>query len=115
MFPFISPAYAQSAGGGGLGDLFANGLFLPLLIIPIFYFLVFRPQQQKERERQDMLSKIRRGDSVVVGGGIVGKVNRVRDDDALIDVEIAKGTIVQVLRSAVTDVRAKGEPVKEGA
>ncbi len=111
MIFFINPAYAQSAGGGLTDAL--GGIAPLLLMLPIFYFLLIRPQQQKAKQHQDMVAKIRRGDGVVLSGGIIGKVNRVRDDDPLIDVEIAKGTIVQVIRGSVTEVRTKGEPVKE--
>ena len=108
---FISPAYAQ-ATGGSLQDLLGNSLLVPmLLVLPIMYFFMFRPQQLQEKQRREMLSKMRRGDSVVLSGGIIGKINRVRDDDPLVDVEIAKGTIVQVLRASVSEVRVKGEPV----
>ena len=106
---FITPAYAQSAGGG-LQDAL-GGIAPLLLMLPIFYFLLIRPQQQKAKQHQEMVTKIRRGDGVVLAGGIIGKVNRVRDDDPLIDVEIAKGTVIQVVRASVSEVRTKGEPV----
>ncbi len=108
---FISPAYAQSAGGG-LQDAL-GGIAPLLLMLPIFYFLLIRPQQQKARQHQEMVGKIKRGDGVVLAGGIIGKVNRVRDDDPLMDVEIAKGTIIQVVRTSVSEVRTRGEPVKD--
>ena len=107
---FISPAYAQSAGGG-LQDFLSSPFMPMLLILPIVYYVMIRPQQLKDKQRLEMLSKMRRGDSVVLAGGIIGKVNRVRDDDPLVDVEIAKGPIVQVLRASVSEVRTKGEPV----
>ncbi len=110
---FITPAYAQAAGGG-LQDAL-GGIAPLLLMLPIFYFLLIRPQQQKARQHSDMVSKIRRGDGVVLAGGIIGKVNRVRDDDPLIDVEIAKGTVIQVVRSSVSEVRVRGEPVRDNA
>ena len=110
---FITPAYAQSAGGG-LQDAL-GGIAPLLLMLPIFYFLLIRPQQQKARQHQEMISKIRRGDGVVLAGGIIGKVNRVRDDDPVMDIEIAKGTIIQVVRTSVSEVRTRGEPVKESA
>lgn len=110
---FITPAYAQSAGSG-LQDAL-GGIAPLLLMLPIFYFLLIRPQQQKAKQHKDMVEKIRRGDGVVLAGGIIGKVNRVRDDDPLIDVEIAKGTIIQVVRASVSEVRVKGEPVTTGS
>ena len=106
---FITPAYAQAAGGG-LQDAL-GGIAPLLLMLPIFYFLLIRPQQQKAKQHVDMVKKIRRGDGVVLAGGIIGKVNRVRDDDPLIDVEIAKGTIIQVVRNSVSEVRIKGDTV----
>ena len=109
---FITPAYAQAANG--LQDVF-NSLGPIFLILPIVYFLVLRPQQQRAKQHQELVSKLRRGDSVVLTGGIIGKVNRVRDGDTEIDVEIAKDTIIKVVRSSVSEVRVKGEPVKEGA
>jgi preprotein translocase subunit YajC len=89
---------------------------LPLiLIVVIMYFLVLRPQQQRQKQHRDMVKALRRGDSVVTNGGLVGKVTKVVDDDQ-IEVEIADGVRVRQMRSMVTEVRAKGEPVKdEGA
>lgn len=107
---FITPAWAQTAGG--LSDVF-NSLGPILLILPIVYFLVIRPQQQKSKAYQELISKLRRGDTVVLSSGILGKVNRVRDGDPEIDVEIAKDTIVKVVRSGVAEVRVKGEPAKD--
>ena len=111
---FVSPAFAQGAGGGGSGDVF--GLLMPmLLILPIFYFLLIRPQQQRVKQHRDMVAKIRRGDTVVLSGGIVGKVSRVKDEDAELEVEIAENTRVKVLRHTIAEVRVKGEPAREGA
>ena len=87
--------------------------FMPLiLIIVIMYFLVLRPQQQKVKQHQEMVKALRRGDTVVTNGGLVGKVTKVVDDDQ-IEVEIADGVRVRQMRSMVTEVRAKGEPVKD--
>jgi preprotein translocase subunit YajC len=111
---FITPAFAQSSffGGDSAGMLTS---FMPLiLIIVIMYFLVLRPQQQKVKAHQAMIKALRRGDSVVTNGGLVGKVTKVVDDDQ-IEVEIADGVRVRQMRSMVTDVRAKGEPVKDDA
>ena len=85
-----------------------------LLMFVIFYFLLFRPQQQRAKQHREMVSNIRRGDTVVTSGGIIGKVTRVKDDNE-IEVEIAENTRVRVVKATVADVRAKGEPVKEGA
>jgi preprotein translocase subunit YajC len=86
---------------------------LPLiLIVVIMYFLVLRPQQQRVKRHQQMVKALRRGDSVVTNGGLVGKVTKVVDDDQ-IEVEIADGVRVRQMRSMVSEVRAKGEPVKD--
>jgi preprotein translocase subunit YajC len=107
---FITPAYAQAAAPG-MGDFV--GMILPLvMIMVVFYFLLIRPQQRKAKDHQDMISKVSRGDTVVTTGGLVGKVNRVVDDKELL-VEIADNVKVRVVRAAISDVRAKGEPVKD--
>lgn len=84
-------------------------LFVPLMAI--WYFLLIRPQRRQAKKRQETLSAIRRGDQVVTGGGIVGKVVKVIDDNEL-EVEIADGVRIRIVRSYVSDVRVKGEPVK---
>ena len=109
----ISPAYAQGGPLGGGGDLFGTLLFI-LPMLAIFYFLLIRPQQQRQKKHQEMVNNIRRGDTVVTAGGIVGKVTRVKDDGE-IEVEIAENTRVRVIKSTVVEVRTKGEPVKEAA
>jgi preprotein translocase subunit YajC len=111
---FITPAFAQGALFGLGGD--SGGMivqFMPLiLIIVIMYFLVLRPQQQKVKRHQEMVKALRRGDTVVSNGGLVGKVTKVIDDDQ-VEVEIADGVRVRQMRAMVSDVRAKGEPVKD--
>ena len=112
---FITPALAQGIFGGGAGGSSAIVQFMPLiLIIVIMYFLILRPQQRKVKQHQEMIKALRRGDTVVTNGGLVGKVTKVVDDDQ-IEVEIADGVRVRQMRTMVTDVRAKGEPVKEEA
>nr|WP_234854603.1 preprotein translocase subunit YajC [Sinorhizobium meliloti] len=83
-----------------------------LLIFVVMYFLIIRPQRAQMKRREELLKNIRRGDQVVTGGGIVGKVTKVVDDTEL-EVEIAEGIKVRVVRSGVSEVRVKGEPVKE--
>ena len=111
---FITPAFAQGMPfglGGDSGNMIVQ--FMPLiLIIVIMYFLVLRPQQQRVKRHQQMVKALRRGDSVVTNGGLVGKVTKVVDDDQ-IEVEIADGVRVRQMRSMVSEVRAKGEPVKD--
>jgi len=105
----ISPAYAQTAGAG-TGDIF--GMLFPLILVfVIFYLLVFRPQQKRMKEHQALLDSVKRGDTVVTAGGIIGKVVRIGNEGEL-KVEIADGVQVRVLKATITDVRGKGEPVK---
>ena len=96
----ISPAYAQGAAGllGGATQ------FLPLvLIFGVFYFLLIRPQQQRARETRNMLAAIKRGDRVVTGGGIIGVVQRVKENNE-VEVEIAPNTRVTVVRETISSV-----------
>jgi preprotein translocase subunit YajC len=109
---FISPAYAQ-ASPGGMGDL-VNLLVPMMLVFVIFYFFMIRPQQQKMKQHRATIDAIRRGDTVVTSGGIVGKVTRVKDDGEL-EVEIADNTRVRVIKETIAQVRVKGEPAKEAA
>lgn len=106
---FITPAYAQGALGG---SDFIVQLLPILLMFVIFYFLLLRPQQQRMKTHRDMVSNIRRGDTVVTSGGIIGKVTKVKDDGE-IEVEIADNTRVRVVKGTVSEVRVKGEAVKE--
>jgi preprotein translocase subunit YajC len=108
---FISPAYAQTAGGG---SDFLIQLVPILLMFVIFYVLLLRPQQQRQKQLRAMVSNLRRGDIVVTSGGIIGKVTKVRDENE-IEVEIADNTRVRVIKATVAEVRTKGEPVKESA
>ena len=113
---FITEAYAQT--GGGIGDLFSSSgmlvQFAPILLIfVIMYFLILRPQRVKARQHQELIANLRRGDTVVTSGGLIGKVAKVDDGELL--VELAEGVRVRVVRGTVSEVRAKGEPVKEGA
>jgi preprotein translocase subunit YajC len=110
----ITPAYAQGGllGLGGDGGGMLTSLLPLILIVVIMYFLVLRPQQQKVKQHQAMVKALRRGDTVVTSGGLVGRVTKVVDDDQ-IEVEISDGVRVRQMRSMVQEVRAKGEPVKE--
>ena len=106
----ISPAYAQ-IGGAGSSDMLMS--LLPfLLIFVIMYFLILRPQQKRVKQHQEMVKNVRRGDTVITTGGLVGKVTKVVDDDK-IEIEIADGVRAVQMRQMVSDVRAKGEPVKD--
>jgi preprotein translocase subunit YajC len=83
-----------------------------ILIFVIMYFLILRPQQKRQKAHQEMVKNVRRGDTVITSGGLIGKVTKVIDDDQ-IEVELADQVRVRQMRSMVADVRAKGEPVKE--
>ena len=97
--------YAQAAPGAF--DML-NSLIVPtMLIIGIMYFLMIRPQQKRLKEHRDMVAAIRRGDTVVTSGGIIGKVAKV--DEQELQVEIADGVKIKVVRSTVSEVRGKGE------
>ena len=115
---FISPAYAQSSlfgGAGGDGGMLMS--LLPfVLIFVIMYFLILRPQQKRVKTHQEMVKNVRRGDTVVTNGGLIGKVTKVVDDDQIeIEIEIADDVRIRQMRQMVSDVRAKGEPVKDDA
>lgn len=102
---FVTPAYAQAGGGS---EVFIS--LLPfVLIFVIMYFLLIRPQRQQMKRRQEMIAAIRRGDVVVTGGGLVGKVTRVIDDNEL-EVDLGGGNKVTAVRGMIADVRVKGEP-----
>jgi preprotein translocase subunit YajC len=99
--------------GGGGGDIVFQ--LLPfVLVFAIMYFLILRPQRQKQQQLREMLANIRRGDTVVTGGGLIGKVVKVVDEGE-VQVELSEGVKVRVVRGMITEVRAKGEPVKENA
>jgi len=107
---FVSPAYAQAAVGGGGGGIEA---FLPLILIfVVFYFLLIRPQQKKMKEHKGMLSAVRRGDKVVTGGGIMGTITKVVDENE-VTVEIADGIKVRVQRAMISSVMSKTQPVND--
>jgi preprotein translocase subunit YajC len=107
----ISPAFAQAGSPFG-GDNMLVSLLPFVLIFVIMYFLILRPQQKRAKAHQEMVRNVRRGDTVVTSGGLIGKVTKVIDDDQ-IEVEVADAVRVRQMRSMVADVRAKGEPVKE--
>ena len=101
---FVSTAYAQASGA--VGDGLSSVLVPMVLIFVVFYFFLIRPQQKKAKQHKDMLGAIRRGDKVVTGGGIVGKVTRL--SEGFLHIEIASGVEVQMQRSAVVQVLPKG-------
>ncbi|MBE7731733.1 preprotein translocase subunit YajC [Devosia faecipullorum] len=110
---FVTPAYAQDALGatGGMTDILVQLMPIALLVL-IFWLLIFRPQQKRLKAQQAMLSAIRRGDTVVTTGGIIGKVTKAVEGEDL-EVEIAQGVKVKLVRGMVADVRSKSEPVND--
>src|SRR3954471_2063558 len=110
---FISPAYAQAAGGDQMQGLTA---FVPLILIfIIFYFLMIRPQQKKMKEHKAVLEAVRRGDRIVTNGGIIGLVTKVIAEERQLEVEIADGVRIRVMRDMISTVLSKTEPVSDKA
>ncbi|WP_029057143.1 preprotein translocase subunit YajC [Stappia stellulata] len=107
----ITPAYAQGFGGAGAPDLLMSVLPF-ILIFVIMYFLIIRPQRQRMKQHQEMVANLRRGDTIVTAGGMIGKIAKVVDD-AEVQVELAEGLKVRVVRSMITEVRSKSEPAKD--
>jgi preprotein translocase subunit YajC len=107
----ISSAYAQTPGAAAsAGPMDMLQSIAPLILIfGIFYFLMIRPQQQRAKQHKAALAQLRRGDTVVTAGGIIGTVSRVVNDEE-ITVDIAEGVRVRVVRSTITGLTAKGEP-----
>lgn len=109
----ISNAFAQTAAAPAAGSDLATGLvgqILPIvLIFVVFYFLLIRPQQRRLKAHQELVAGLKRGDVVVTGGGLIGKVRTVQDDE--VRVELAPNVEVRVVRSTITEVRTRGEPV----
>ncbi|MCP1469141.1 preprotein translocase subunit YajC [Sphingobium sp. OAS761] len=99
---FISPAFAQTAGGQASGASVLVQMAPLVLIFVVFYFLLIRPQQKKMKEHKAKIDAVKKGDQVVTGGGLVGKVTRV--DDLYVDVELAPGMKVKAVRTTLTDV-----------
>jgi len=97
---FSSVAYAMSGGGGGGGSIL--DFLLPfIIIIAIFYFLIIMPQRRQAKKRQEMLNAIQKGDVVITSGGIRGKVVGFSESGKVVEIEIAKGVVVDVVRSRI--------------
>jgi preprotein translocase subunit YajC len=108
---FPTPAYAQAAGATApsfTGDVMPQ-LVMMVTILIIFYFLLIRPQQRRLKEHQARIGGIRRGDTVVTSGGIIGKVTKVAEEE--VTIEIAPNVSVRVVKGTIGDIRGKGEPV----
>jgi preprotein translocase subunit YajC len=108
MLMFFTPVLAQVAGS----PMETFGFFVPMVgVLAVMYFLMIRPQQQKQKAHMEMLQKVSRGDTVVTQGGLIGKVTKVVDDNE-IQVEVGENVKVRVLKAGLAEVRAKGEPAK---
>ncbi len=114
---FGSAAYAQTAAstpaasGGGLQDLLAGPLPMILMMVVLGYFLLWRPQQKRIKDHQDMVKQLKRGDTVVLSSGVIGKVTKV--EDAELGIDIAQGVNIKVVRSMVSEVRTRAEPAND--
>lgn len=106
---FVTPAFAQTAGAPTSAIALFGGILPFVLIFIIFYFLLIRPQQQKLKQHRAMVEALRRGDQIITSGGIVGKVVKVQED-GMVEVEIAEGVKVKVVRHTITQVLNKTEP-----
>jgi preprotein translocase subunit YajC len=107
---FITEAFAQAAQSDA-GDPTTRLLMqlLPLvLIVVVFYFLLIRPQQRRMKAHQDMVANLRRNDTVVTSGGLIGKVKSVQEDE--VRLELAPNVEVRVVRSMITEVRTRTDP-----
>ncbi len=105
---FTSPAYAQAAGAPTGGEA-ALIQFLPLIFIfVIFYFLMIRPQQRRLKAHRAMIDAVKKGDTVITGGGLIGRVTRVQDTE--VEIELAPNTRVRVVKGTLSEVRPSGAP-----
>jgi preprotein translocase subunit YajC len=114
---FITQAYAQTAAAAQLSSPVDTIMsLLPfVMIFIVMYFFIIRPQRQQLQTRDAMLAAVKRNDAVVLGGGIVGKVTKVVEGQAEVEVEIAPTVKVTVVRSMIADVRVKAEPIAANA
>jgi preprotein translocase subunit YajC len=107
LLPALILAVAPAADAGGPQEMFLQ--FAPLLFIGVIgYFLMFRPQQQARKRHQEMIMQVKRGDSVVLSSGVIGKVVRVEDKE--VGLEIAQNVTIKVIKSMISEVRVRGEP-----
>ena len=106
----ITPAFAQAPGGGGSDMLLSLMPFI--LIFVIMYFLILRPQQKRVKQHQDLVKGLRRGDTVVTSGGLIGKITKVVDDNE-IEMQVGEDLRIRQVRQMIAEVRSKGEPRDE--
>ncbi|MBT9469754.1 MAG: preprotein translocase subunit YajC [Pseudomonadota bacterium] len=106
---FATPAFAQTAGAAAGGPQEMLIQFLPLVgLVVLFYFLMIRPQQRRMKLHQQMITNLKRNDTVVLNSGVIGKVVRVEDKE--VGLEIAQGVTVKVVKGMISEVRVRGEP-----
>jgi preprotein translocase subunit YajC len=115
MYLFTAVAEAMGLPGGGSGSSGAGGFagLIPLvLMFVIFYFLLIRPQQKKAKQHKELLSNLKRGDSVITSGGIYGRIAEI--DDNIITLEVADKVRIKVARGFVSGLANTGQdtPVK---
>jgi preprotein translocase subunit YajC len=105
LLAFVGPAYAQGTAAPGQSDTLLT--FLPMVaIFVVFYFLLIRPQQKKQKEAREMLNTLNKGDEVVTAGGIVGRISKLSEQYATI--EVAPNTEMVVQRHAISQLLPKG-------
>ncbi len=101
---FIAPAYAQdAAAGSGMAQI-----VMLLGFVLIFYFLLWRPQAKRAKQHKQLISSLSKGDEIVIGGGVLGRITKVSDDSEFLTMEIAEGTQINVQKNAVAAVLPKG-------
>jgi preprotein translocase subunit YajC len=105
---FASPAYAQASGAAGPdgGAGFLVSIFPLVLIFVIFYFLLIRPQQRRMKQHQSMVAAVKKNDIAVTGGGIIGKVTKVDENE--VELELAPNVRVRVVKGTLSEVRPHG-------
>lgn len=108
---FATPAFAQAAGGAASADPTGGLLSMApffVVMIALMYFMMIRPQQQQAKRHKAMLENMKRNDTVVLNSGLIGKLTRIEDKEVM--VEVATGVNVRVVKTMISEVRAKGEP-----
>ncbi|WNK20881.1 preprotein translocase subunit YajC [Halomonas piscis] len=100
----ISQAHAQDAGGAAGGGIAQIVMLVGFVVI--FYFLLWRPQAKRAKQHKQLIANLEKGDEIVIGGGLVGRVTKISDE--FLSMEVADGTTVNVQKSAVAAVLPKG-------
>ncbi len=103
---FVSPALAQDAGaasGGGIAQI-----VMLVGFVLIFYFLLWRPQAKRAKQHKQLIAGLSKGDEIVIGGGMLGRITKVSEDSEFLTMEIAEGTEISVQKNAVASVLPKG-------